>query len=229
MLLVGHSGVGKTVLVEGILNALDPLNSSFVVNFSAGSSSEGLQMMIESQYDRRAKNKFKPKNSKLKAVCFIDDLNMPRKDEFGSQPPLELIRQHIDYGFWYSRTSAQVTKNYICDLQMLSAMGKPGGGRAEISNRLLSQFHVINYTIPSEMNMKHIFKTIVDIKFQKFNEEIRQQCEPLAVATIQLFNQLSENFLPTPTKSHYVFNMRDISKVFQGMYKVENDFYESKE
>jgi len=39
-------------------------------------------------------------------------------------------------------------------------------------------------------------------------------CEPLALATIGLFNTLSENFLPTPAKSHYVFNMRDISKVF---------------
>lgn len=27
-----------------------------------------------------------------KAVIFIDDLNMPKKDTFGSQPPLELIR-----------------------------------------------------------------------------------------------------------------------------------------
>lgn len=27
-----------------------------------------------------------------KMVIFIDDLNMPRKDKFGSQPPLELIR-----------------------------------------------------------------------------------------------------------------------------------------
>lgn len=33
----------------------------------------------------------------------MDDLNMPAKDTFGSQPPLELIRQWIDYGFWYDR------------------------------------------------------------------------------------------------------------------------------
>lgn len=84
----------------------------------------------------------------MKAVCFIDDLNMPRMDTFGSQPPLELIRQWIDYGHWYDRH--QVVKNYICDLQILSAMGKPGGGRAEISNRILSNFHLINYTVPSE-------------------------------------------------------------------------------
>jgi dynein heavy chain, axonemal len=38
------------------------------------------------------------------AVFFIDDLNMPRKDTFGSQPPLELIRQWMDYGGWFDRT-----------------------------------------------------------------------------------------------------------------------------
>ena len=36
-------------------------------------------------------------------ITFMDDLNMPAKDTFGSQPPLELIRQWVDYGFWYDR------------------------------------------------------------------------------------------------------------------------------
>ena len=36
-------------------------------------------------------------------ITFMDDLNMPSKDLFGSQPPLELIRQWLDYGFWYDR------------------------------------------------------------------------------------------------------------------------------
>jgi len=38
-----------------------------------------------------------------KLITFMDDFNMPAKDTFGSQPPLELIRQWIDYGFWYDR------------------------------------------------------------------------------------------------------------------------------
>ena len=38
-----------------------------------------------------------------KMVCFMDDFNMPAKDDFGSQPPLELIKLWLDYGFWYDR------------------------------------------------------------------------------------------------------------------------------
>ena len=44
-----------------------------------------------------------------KLLTYLDDLNMPAKDEYGSQPPLELVRQWIDYGFWYDRLK-QTTK-----------------------------------------------------------------------------------------------------------------------
>lgn len=43
-----------------------------------------------------------------KLITFMDDFNMPAKDTFGSQPPLELIRQWIDYGFWYDRLKQTV-------------------------------------------------------------------------------------------------------------------------
>jgi len=36
-------------------------------------------------------------------ISFMDDFNMPAKDTFGSQPPLELIKLWLDYGFWYDR------------------------------------------------------------------------------------------------------------------------------
>jgi len=34
---------------------------------------------------------------------------MPRRDTFGSQPPLELIRQWMGYDFWYDR--AKIVRN----------------------------------------------------------------------------------------------------------------------
>lgn len=84
-------------MVEGILQGLDAHVDYFAINFSAGTSSESTQKIIESNFDRRAQNKYRPKHGKHKVICFIDDLNMPRKDTYGSQPPLELIRQWIDY------------------------------------------------------------------------------------------------------------------------------------
>lgn len=152
---------------------------------------------------------------------------MPKKDLFGSHPPLELIRQWIDYGFWYDRQ--KILPNQICEMQVLAAMGKPGGGRSEISKRMQSKFHIVNYTIPTESQMKRIFETIAANKFQIFDEEIKVQSEAMALATINLFNIIQLNFLPTPAKSHYVFNMRDISKVFQGLYQADKNFYEGKE
>ena len=36
-------------------------------------------------------------------IIFIDDLNMPRPDRFGSQPPIELLRQYQDCRGFYDR------------------------------------------------------------------------------------------------------------------------------
>lgn len=80
-------------------------------------------------------------------LIFLDDFNMPAKDSSGSQPPLELIRQFIDYGFWYDR-SKQTLKR-VQNTYLLAAMGPPGGGRTKISPRLQSRFHQIVVTFPT--------------------------------------------------------------------------------
>lgn len=36
-------------------------------------------------------------------MIFVDDLNMPRLDHYGSQPPIELLRQYQDFGGFYDR------------------------------------------------------------------------------------------------------------------------------
>lgn len=93
-------------------------------------------------------------------------------------------------------------------------MGKPGGGRQPISNRIVSNFHMMTYTQPDQANMLRIYQTIATMKFTTFEEDIKAMSEPLARATIEIFKKIQLIFLPTPSKSHYVFNMRDCSKVF---------------
>lgn len=50
-----------------------------------------------------------------KAMFFIDDLNMPRKDTFGTQSALEILRQWLDYGGWFDQTQKELFK-YIMDI-----------------------------------------------------------------------------------------------------------------
>ena len=78
--------------------------------------------------------------------------------------------------------------------------------------------------------MRRIFHNILSHKFftQDFDDDIKQVAETLAMATISLYNSIADNFLPTPAKSHYVFNMRDISKVIQGIYIFDKFYCDSK-
>jgi dynein heavy chain len=93
-------------------------------------------------------------------LIFIDDLNMPKKEEYGSQPPIEILRQLQDNGGWYDR-SERTWKNII-DTTLIGAMGPPGGGKEFITPRLLRHFNLITFTELSDDSMNTIFFTILN-------------------------------------------------------------------
>jgi len=106
---------------------------------------------------------------------------------------------------------------HLEDLLVLGSMGPPGGGRTFISNRLIRHFNIVCYTDSSNETIVQIFGTLVQYFLGRFSEDVQKFSTKIAEVQVFLYQIVRAELLPTPTKSHYTFNMRDISKVFQGV------------
>jgi dynein heavy chain, axonemal len=69
--------------------------------------------------------------------------------------------------------------------------------------------------------VKRIYMTLAQHKLDQFPDEIKELAEPLVQASQQLYHSMSDTMLPTPARCHYLFNLRDVSKIWQGLYMVE--------
>lgn len=103
-------------------------------------------------------------------ITFLDDIHMPIKEACGAQPSLELIRQWVDYGFWYDKTK-QCPK-YVKNMLFVCAMTQFSNVRHSISNRIMSCFSVINLTIPEENDIYKIYHTILSQHLTDFDETV---------------------------------------------------------
>lgn len=63
--------------------------------------------------------------------------------------------------------------------------------------------------------MTLIFRTIFGNFLERFSAECKALAEPIVAATVGMYNTILADLRPTPAKSHYTYNLRDLSKVFQ--------------
>eukprot|EP00929_Paragymnodinium_shiwhaense_P087552 TRINITY_DN476_c0_g8_i1.p1 TRINITY_DN476_c0_g8~~TRINITY_DN476_c0_g8_i1.p1 ORF type:complete len:2571 (-),score=771.76 TRINITY_DN476_c0_g8_i1:261-7973(-) len=215
VLCPGPTGTGKSVNISLWMQKQAPPNfMGTFVNFSAQTHVNQFQDLIDSKLEKRRRGVYGPPAGK-KMVLFVDDLNMPQKEYYGAQPPIELLRQWHDHKGWYNRK--ELKKFEITDFIMVSAMGPPGGGRTFITERLKRHYNCLAYSEFQEESIEHIFSTITAFFFASFDGSVQDLIPACISGTISTFKTALADLLPTPAKCHYLFNLRDIWKVFLGL------------
>jgi dynein heavy chain len=214
VLLPGPTGTGKSVNTQEMLTFELPAEyQTLVMTFSAQTSANQTQDYLDEKFEKRRKGVYGPPVGK-KFVVFVDDLNMPKKETYGAQPPLELLRQFLDHGGWYDRKTKEKPFNKIEDIVLVAAMGPPGGGRAVITPRMQRHFNVMTYTDLQAESIDTIFSTILKAFYVPFSTEIKDSIPPLIGMTLRVYDAvLTGPLKPTPSRSHYSFNLRDISRI----------------
>ena len=219
ILLIGEQGSAKSTLINSFLKKT-PANDLAILcsNFSSTTRPQIFQKSIESNVDKRMGNIFGPPIGK-KLTIFVDDVSMPEFNTWGDQPTNELFRSMIEMKGFYSLEKPGEF-HHLVETQFMAAMIHPGGGRNDIPQRLKRHFVTFNNTIPTDEGIDHIFGIIANGHFNEkrgFKPEISLLVQRLIPVTRMIWKHTKETMLPTPAKFHYVFNLRDLSRIWLGM------------
>jgi len=229
-LFCGPTGTGKSIYIKNYIIGLPRTDFMTIeVGFSAQTTCGQTQDIIDSKLDRKRKGIYGPKLGKC--IIFVDDLNMPQKEKYGAQPPIEILRQMIDQKGWYDFKDKEKPFKQFIDIIFVSAMGPPGGGRTFISPRLLRHLNMVSLANFDDDTLQRIFGTILHWYFSKnsFSADIIKNEYKIVNSTLEIYKMAMSELLPTPMKSHYLFNLRDFAKVIYGICMSDRDLITSVE
>jgi len=225
----GDSGTAKTVTVQSCFRSLDIDRYQVLnINFSSRTTSMDFQKIVEENIDKKTFKQYGPKSAGKKMIVFIDDMNMPKIDIYGTQQPLALALYLIGRLTLYQR-GGDLELREIVDTQFVGCTTPAGAGNNRVDPRVMSLFSVFNITSPSREATEKIYTQILERHAEEFADDIKAAVPKITQATMSLYYTIIEKLPRTPVKFHYIFNLRDLSRIYEGLLQSTVDKFDTKE
>ena len=221
-MLVGGAGTGKTTILQDFLSNLDSNWMQYDIAMNFYTDSFSLQQQLENPIDKRSGHTFGPPSGR-KLVYFVDDLNLPYVETYGTQNSLSLMRQLIDHGNFFDRIDLGF-RTKVVDTQFVTAMN-PTAGSFTISDRLQRQFATFACMMPSQGDLRSIYHSILEGHLESFDRKLSGLTDALIDSTVNITKSVQSSFLPSAIKFTYNWNMRELSNIVQGLCRADADSY----
>eukprot|EP01022_Parablepharisma_sp_SALTPOND_P017583 TRINITY_DN2831_c0_g1_i1.p1 TRINITY_DN2831_c0_g1~~TRINITY_DN2831_c0_g1_i1.p1 ORF type:complete len:4437 (+),score=698.95 TRINITY_DN2831_c0_g1_i1:410-13720(+) len=220
VMLIGESGTAKTVIMKHLFTQLmedKETADKYVIlniNFSSRTNSEQVQKTLRESLDPQGKQLGPPGNKQM--IVFIDDLNMPKVDFIGTQQPIAFLKFLIERNEWYERTG-ELELRKIKITYYAGSMTPPGGGNNPVDSRFMSLFNLFHIPPASKESLNRIYTTILISFLKGYDFDQVEKATKITEMSLDLYRNISNRLTRTPLKFHYVFNMRDLSRLYEGI------------
>jgi len=226
-LLYGDVAVGKSCIMHDLLDNRLPENylSNFF-SFTSMNSVSRTQKLLLSKLDKVQRMTYRP-GKKQFCVNFVDDIDRATIQRSEAQSVLELFRQLLSHNYCYD--TRKLSKIFIQDVTYtLAVTARKIDG--SIPPRLSRHFNIYVIPPPTADDIFRIYSNMLlaNLKKNLFAMDVTGSVTNIVRATIDVYQSVKKMLRPVPSKLHYAFNMRDISRVINGCSLIQKESVETK-
>lgn len=235
-LIVGPSGSGKSTLVRSALlsdlAALAPKLRVLPTALSASTTSGALQDIIEAALVRRRSYVFGPASHGMRVLVAIDDVNLAPVSSATTRPAMELLRQLLSAGGWFTRTRDSEAFCAVVDTQLMMVATASGSTGAAVDARVAARMAVVGSDHQADSTLATMFTARLKSALAAAAAPARGMASlratsadfavPLAAATVRVAGLLSQTLPPSPARPYMRYSAAQIYSVIVGLCRASD-------
>ncbi|GBG24145.1 Dynein heavy chain 9, axonemal [Hondaea fermentalgiana] len=215
-LLIGGAGSGKTRLVRTALRDLNPneqVSASIALQYN--SSAASLHQALIVHLEKKNALVWGPPGDDKQLAVFLDDLHLPQRTTARGEHQVHAsLRQVLEMGQAYDGASLGTKQIQNCHYVGSATCRK---GQRPLSKRLQRHFVTFGVAFPGTSSLQAIFGPILQSHLRHFEDGVKALGNTLVEAVAGLHMDIMVKLRPSAAAPHYDFNLRHITRVFQGL------------